>query len=226
MSRRTDKELRRQRRSPGRRVGTREERAGTILIVTEGKRTEPAYFNGLKRKLEAAHAGTVDVEAPVIQVRGCGESGSKLVDQARRIRQKSGKVYREVWVVCDADDFDLDRAQAEANASSDDVRLVWSNRSFELWLLLHFENVQASFTAAQLCDRLDRVFRGEGAGGYEKAREDVFEVLEEHGSVSEAMKRAERLRELYGADRLASSPSKCDPCTTVDKLVGSLLSYC
>lgn len=226
MSRKSDKELRRQRQRTGRRVNTREERAGTILIVTEGKRTEPAYFNGLKRKIEAAHAGTIDIEAPVIEVRGCGESGSKLVEQAQRIRQKSGKVYREVWVVCDADDFDLDRAQADANSASDDLHLVWSNRSFELWLLLHFENVQAQFTADQLCDRLDGVFRSKGVGGYEKARGDVFEVLEEHGNVAEAIKRAERLRGLHGADRLASSPSKCDPCTTVDELVGNLLRYC
>lgn len=44
-------------------------RANSFLIVTEGKRTEPLYFNGMKRLIEKKNGGNIDVvENPVIDI--------------------------------------------------------------------------------------------------------------------------------------------------------------
>lgn len=225
MPRRNDRDQRRKHRKSSRSVGTRRERAGAILIVTEGEKTEPIYFRGIKAKIESSHMGTLDIETPVIEVRGIGESTGKLVDKATRINRRSGKVYNKVWVVCDADDFeDLDVSKVEAKNAG--MGFVWSNRAFELWLLLHFERCEIAYSTEQLFHRLDRALRQRGVGGYEKAREDLYRILEEHGDLEKAVERAKGLREMHGEGKVSSNPSLCDPCTTVDMLVTHLLSYC
>lgn len=225
MPKRSDRDSRRSRKPRGRSVGTRRERAGTVLIVTEGEKTEPNYFKGVKKDVESAQAGVVDIMVPVIEVKGTGQSTSKLVEQAERILQRSGKVYSEVWIVCDADDFpDLDEAKQRARAEG--MGFVWSNRSFELWLLLHFENCEVAYTSRQLFERLDRTLRQKGFGGYDKAREDIYRVLKQNGDFNRAMSRAKLLREMHGEQKVESHPSQCDPCTTVDELVTHLLGFC
>lgn len=127
--------------------------------------------------------------------------------------------------MCDADDFeDLDSSKVEAKNAG--MGFVWSNRAFELWLLLHFERCEVAYSAEQLFQRLDRALRRCGVGGYEKARDDLYRILEEHGNSGKAIERAKELREMHGAGKVNSSPSLCDPCTTIDMLVTHLLSYC
>ena len=58
-------------------------RANSYLIVTEGKRTEPFYFNGIKRKIQETIGGRIDVvDAPLIEVEGEGTSTGRLIETA------------------------------------------------------------------------------------------------------------------------------------------------
>lgn len=98
-------------------------RPGHVLIVTGGRCTEPAYFNGLAR-----------VHRARVKVRQKTDSPEKLVRYAKSIFTEDE--YDSMWCVVDVDEFDIEAARAEADRQG--VGLVVSDPCFELWLVLHF----------------------------------------------------------------------------------------
>ncbi len=107
-------------------------KANSYLIVTEGKRTEPNYFNGLAKEILAKVGGTVEV----IDIYGEGASTQKLIEIAEMRANKAKIPYQYIWVVFDKDDFeDFDLAIKEGEAKG--YHVAWSNQSFEYWIYLH-----------------------------------------------------------------------------------------
>lgn len=74
------------------------------LIVCEGKKTEPNYFNGLKKKINNKYGNKVDVLIPNIEVKGTGRNTTDLVKYTQKYVNYSSKVYGQVWVVFDKDE--------------------------------------------------------------------------------------------------------------------------
>jgi hypothetical protein len=114
------------RRAPLREPATR------ILIYCGGLRTEPNYFEGLRR-----HAGNRSV---VVEVRRRGVSPEQLCRAAMDFMRRSGASYDEVWCVFDVDNFDITAARQAADRGG--IALAVSNPCFELWLLLHHEETR------------------------------------------------------------------------------------
>jgi hypothetical protein len=102
-----------------------------ILVVCGGRRTEPAYLDGLRRTTENA----------ALQIRAVGRSPVQLVDYASGLA--STRDYDEVWCVVDADQFDVEQAHRSARVG--DVELAVSSPCFEYWLLLHLRDVRRQF---------------------------------------------------------------------------------
>lgn len=119
----------------GRRVGTREER-WSVLVVTNGNRTEVDYFEALKKEPW--------VIADKVKVKFEHGEPAAVVVRAARIRDDSA--YDEAWVVCDVDDFDL--KSAITDAADREVRLALSVPSFEVWLILHLSDGCPGFNNA------------------------------------------------------------------------------
>lgn len=94
----------------------------TILVVCGGLRTEPAYFDGLKRWTRNA--------AVRVKVVGSGRSPSALVECAVKTARGNADGYDELWCVFDVDDFSITEAEREARRHG--VRLAVSNPCFEL----------------------------------------------------------------------------------------------
>ena len=81
-------------------------RANSFLIVTEGKRTEPLYFNGMKKLIEEKTGGNIQVvENTLIDISGEGCSTGKLIEVTDRIVKEAKIVYQNIWVAFDKDDF-------------------------------------------------------------------------------------------------------------------------
>jgi hypothetical protein len=120
----------------GRRRPFREPRL-RLLVVCGGKRTEPAYFIGLKNYLRNP--------AVVVTIRAKAQAPEDLVRHSRFIAPVAGDEFDQVWCVVDSDEFDLE--PAVSLAADLDVRLAVSNPCFELWLLLHHRDC-----TAHLCD--------------------------------------------------------------------------
>lgn len=117
---------------------TKTPKANSYLIVTEGKRTEPYYFNGLKKLIVEKVGGMVNVvENPSIKIHGVGSSTGKLIEIADQLVKDAKVLYQNVWVVFDKDDFE-DFDQAIQDGLKKGYHIAWSNQAFEYWLYLHF----------------------------------------------------------------------------------------
>ena len=118
-----------------------------ILIVCEGEKTEPNYFNALKRKFRSQTA-TIDIDknsnsAPISVV----EYAIKKAEEA----EKNEENYDIIYCVIDRDshkDFvrALDKIPKTKKYGSK-FYIILSVPCFEFWLLLHFEDTIRSFYA-------------------------------------------------------------------------------
>ena len=204
-----------------RQVGIRELKFPRLLIVTEGTETEINYFQGIKDRIQARYREQIIVEKIDMELEGTGRGTTQVVQAA--LKRRNRNMYSEVWVLFDKDDF-IDFDQAIAQAKQEGMETAWSNRCFELWILLHFEQVFNPFTNEQYISRLNHIFSQQGlcGGSYEKADRSLFWVLEP--SLKDAISRSEKLFDLVQQQGIHLS-SQSDPATTVHRLVKKLLPY-
>ncbi len=110
-----------------------------ILIVCEGKKTEPAYFR-------AFHLSNVTIEGGGMNTQSLVQHAVELRDAARRER----RTYNAIWCVFDRDSFSADVFnQALALAQRNKFGVAYSNEAFELWCLLHFHYYQQASSRNQ-----------------------------------------------------------------------------
>lgn len=120
-------------KSKGWRSGKREGRSRMVrmtrhLVVSEGKETEPRYFEGVRAALGAANERKV-----AIVVKGTGKHTLDLLDFAVEHCRYAPETFDHVWLVYDKDDFpasDFDAMECKCNELSDGSRTfhaLWSN---------------------------------------------------------------------------------------------------
>lgn len=174
-----------------------------FLIVCEGEKTEPNYFEGFR------------VPREIIEIKGTGYNTLRLVNEAIKLAEQ-GK-FDQVWVVLDKDDFPADNFnEALASAKREGISVAYSNEAFELWYLLHFDFHQSAISRATYKSRLSQPQRL----GFEYKKNDpqIHDVLRPR--IETAIKNATNLLQIYGETHL---PARDNPCTSVHKLVSELL---
>lgn len=200
-------------------------RANSYLIVTEGERTEPFYFKGIKKLISEKVGGTVNiVEAPLIDVSGEGSSTGKLIQITERIVKEAKIIYQNIWVIFDKDDFE-DFDQAIKAGQERGYNIGWSNQSFEYWLYLHFNYSDSALHRHEWNQKLDEIFKRYelGDGIYRKNYENIYELVDVYDGVNTAIKHAKRRMADFDPQKM--KPSEYDPGTQVYLLVEKLKSY-
>ena len=192
-----------------------------ILIVSEGSKTEPNYFQEI-RAAYRLHTANVEVQpsglgtAP-IQVVKYAQQLFESGDRHKNIQQRA---FEKVYALFDRDDHDsyfdaLRLAESLDGRLRNDVKqpvvfqAIASVPSFELWLLLHYEDIQAPLHR----DEVMRCLK-QHIPGYEKGMGKAFASTSEHLAV--ATQRAERLAARFTAD---TAP---EPFTAIAGLVALL----
>lgn len=204
------------------REGTRRSRQVRVrlvrhLIVCEGKRTEPLYFEGMRSRLSAENRGKVQID-----VLGTGKHTLDLLEFAAEKARSSANPYAYVWVVYDKDDFDeweFDEVAARCKSmrvGNARFHAVWSNPCFEIWLLLHFGYTSAPMTSAECIERLDREMRKTCGKAYEKADKGLYGLLGNRRAMAQL--NAGRLLKEH-ADLGRAKPSECNPSTKVGEIL-------
>jgi predicted nucleic acid-binding protein len=95
-----------------------------FLIVCEGTQTEVNYFERFR--------------VPRTVVKGLGRNPTQLIQYA--IDLSTEEEFDQVWCVFDRDDFPVsDITRAVALAKKNNIKIAYSNESFELWYILHFQ---------------------------------------------------------------------------------------
>lgn len=184
-----------------RRVTDRRPLRQRFLIMCEGERTEPNYFKRFRVPKEIR-----------VKIIGQGYSTVKLVRSALRLMQ--GADYDQVWCVFDRDEFPVEQFnEALRLARENHIKVAYSNQSFEIWYLLHFDYHNTPTTRQRykeiLTDRLETEYR--------KNDSDLYYRLEPLQAT--AIRNAERLLQWYAENH---DPARDDPCTTVHHLVQEL----
>ena len=197
-----------------------------ILIVCEGKNTEPSYFRQF-------HSSTTTIET--VEIVGEGYNTLSLVERAEYLKNNKYPDY-QVWCVFDADPKPDNPQQlvnfnnAIKKAESLGYYLAYSNQAFEYWLILHFEDHQGSAMDRKLYyDKINKYLTSINHKAYydkdsKMINERIFNVLlgidMKTGKTRQqiAIERAKKIYDRYNHTNPASEESS----TTVYKLVNKL----
>jgi hypothetical protein len=187
----------------------------SFFIIGCGGKTEAIYFNNLVYGREDIRVETLPPD---------NQNLSSPLQTIERINKYWEDYQQEegdqIWVVLDVDHHftgghENGTKDALELANSQNYSVVFSNPCFELWLLLHHEEVlpvQSFPDCKLLVDHL-RTKRGR----YRKTTIDIEEYLP---NIPDAINRARRLR-----NNSSSVPPR-NPGTDIDKLMNALNDAC
>jgi len=183
----------------------------TILIVTEGEKTEPDYLNGLRNHLKLHTADIRVITSEGTDPLSVVDSAIIFRDERKKLsRRGSGVPYDSAWAV-----FDTERAKtnpklnaAIQKAKDNNISIAISNPCFEFWLLLHYEYTTAPFSS---CANIIRRIKDNHLPGYEKEKIPVNEFI---ARIPEATNRAGKCRQ-----HVINANTDGNPSTDMDLLV-------
>jgi hypothetical protein len=114
----------------------------SILVFTEGKKTEPVYLTHWSRIYREKTIVTIDDfhGAPLSLVQ---EAATRRMADLKAARRGRGDAYSEYWCVFDIDEHP-NVAQALDLAASSGINVSVTNPCVELWFLLHFQDQNAA----------------------------------------------------------------------------------
>jgi hypothetical protein len=182
-----------------------------ILIVCEGTRTEPGYFNELR------HTERIPID---LEIRRGGvpktlvERAVELKNAAKKdakTRQDVNLLYDEVWCVFDIDEHPA-VPDAKQQARDNGIELAISNPCFELWILLHFRDQRA---------HIDRAVVQRDCAKYLPDYEKAVPFAKLHPNYEEVVKRALDL----DAWQQTRGGEGSNPSTGVHKLTEKIKSF-
>jgi hypothetical protein len=189
-------------------------------IYCEGENTEPEYFKSFP----------VNTETKVEAI-GLSRSKTALVDKAIELFTKDELLHdqanydedRQLWVVFDFDtaghiNEDQDFNNAIQKAENNGIQVAYSNDSFELWFVLHYQYVESALIRDQyykiLSENLNCNYEEDGKSKeYSKA---LYHILlpNQKQAIQNATRLFENMKDKTYNDQ--------NPCTTVFKLVEEL----
>lgn len=181
-----------------------------LLIACESKETEPNYFNNAKEIWKLSSVFVVKVK---YSQKAKGDP-RKLIAEAKKWQDEAkeeGMPYDQVWCVFD-DDGRTSAKTACEKAEKFQFKIAFSNPAFELWLLMHFQDQNASLDQNEALKKLKKKMPG-----FEKNAADLFVQLETN--LDSAIQRAQVLRKQHRQDQ---NDETSNPSTSVDQLMGEL----
>lgn len=194
-----------------------------FLIVCEGTKTEPNYFESLKKDLPKGVLTSCRID-----IEGTGRNTMSLVNESitikERLENQTSLSIDKIWVVFDRDSFESDHFNDAINFcknQSPEIGCAWTNEAFELWYLLHFHFYNTAINR----DLYQKLIEGNlkpilgNQYEYQKNSIEMYNILQEHGNIKLAIKYATKLEaEFIGKTDYANH----NPCTKVHHLVAEL----
>ena len=183
-----------------------------IRLLTEGRRTEVEYF----AKWAAEFRGRITIDfdhfhgTPLSLV----ERAADLVEQRRRSlrRRQSDVAFDEIWCVFDRDEHPF-VAEAIALAERNEIGVAFSNPCFELWFVLHAQDLRRHTERGIVQDL-------SASHGFTTGKALAVESWDRLRSTWEpAETRGEALDAMHNDN---GSPPRSNPSTTVRRLVRQL----
>lgn len=162
----------RKKKSLGRRARFRDARL--IVIATEGTFTEKQYFSRFESsKVKVEVLETVQDKSSKFY--GCS-SPKQVIDRLNEYKKEydiRSEEDGQLWLMLDTDNWKTNLTQTANEASQKKYRLAISNPCFELWIYLHFHQIDNA--QAFSCREIEKLLK-EMPHGYNKTklRLDLF----------------------------------------------------
>lgn len=186
-----------------------------IYIFTEGKKTEPIYFNFKKSQIRKNNIK--------IEIKGKGKNTISLVDSVLKFikRERINPKIDECWVVFDKDDCKENFNLAIESAEKNDLKVAYSNEAFELWFLLHFVLIESTIKREDYNQKITENYKkltNDNKYKYDKKSDKCIQSLITLIRNKEifAIKNAKKLLNQYKNEK---SYLKKNPSTTIHILV-------
>lgn len=194
------------------------------LILCEGEKTEPNYFQGLKEDLPKGVLIYYQID-----IEGTGRNTESLVDEALRLKKlyekESNRPIDRLWVLFDRDSFsanDFNNAVWRCQNSKPEIGCAWSNEAFELWYLLHFHFYNNGMSRKDYQDSIEENLRPSVGNNYQykKNSTEMYTLLKEYESLDDAIRNGKRLAANF---ENRQDYANHNPCTMVWQLVEELI---
>ena len=197
-----------------RKASGRRKRKPVVYLICEGSETEIRYFKKFRSR---------ECNIDIVPIPSQYKSADKLVQKARATIGYSPYYPDEgdiIWCVFDRDDnTNAMLSKAKQMAIKEGYQIAFSNPSFEVWFLLHFNN---QTTPVENCETAIKLLKKKGRlEQYEKNKE-VYEQLKplQEAAIDRAKKRVSVLQ----AEHTEILSRESNPVTTVAELVEYLNS--
>lgn len=194
-----------------------------MLIVCEGERTEPMYFESFKKELPP---GVLDNNR--IEIEGTGYNTESIIRETIRIRDSKEKSmnrkFDQTWVVFDRDSFPanhFNNAIQMAQSCDPVINCAWSNEAFELWYCLHFCYITHGMPRKDYSKMIGKEIAARSGAPfkYTKNNPELYDLLLKHGNQEQAVKWAQKIAAGYGPNLKYADQN---PRTQVWELVNAI----
>ncbi len=184
----------------------------TLWIFCEGK-TEKIYFNKLK----------IDKRISRISIRPfeCGHSNADgIVQEAIDFTQKND-YWNKDMIVCVFDRDANTKSQldvAKRKARDNGIKLIFSNPSFEFWIISHFGYYPTSTETDTLISQIEQKL-----GSYNKTDRELYIKLKD--KTPDALKNSKKIFEMHIKNEKELISRETNPITFVHELVTQIDKY-
>ena len=198
--------------SPQRLAGTKKTNIGRIIIFCEGK-TEKYYFDYFAEIIKKNKY--TDVEVVLETANGNAQTVLSYAnnfmsdEDHNRLFSAYGK-----YLVFDCDDPPNIQ---DVVLAAKDYELLISNHLFEIWLLMHFEDVDVKLTKREIYRRLSVHLHSSYSKGHKGKTREIIQ----NGDVDKAIDNAKALEQQYEVKEKSvfTSIKDMNPYTSVHKLI-------
>jgi len=212
-----DKKLERNKRKDDRKTGIRKE-LDRVIIACEGTVTEKQYFQSIFDDL--VENNNIAKTSLVIAKHSHTDPKGVLADLEKALEKDSE--FEHKWIVVDRDEVkpnggghDVENFNgAISSAEAKGIDVAYSNPSFEIWYLLHFEYRNTALSRDEVIIELKKYV------DYEKNSKTIYiELLDLQKNAIDNAKKLEAMHTSHGRKL---DPAIDNPSTTVYKLVETL----
>lgn len=221
-----------------------EDKLPTFIIFTEDAMSEKLYFESFqteKLKINVVEDQKSKMESIFRAIKHCEKN--KVFDKGIHIWCVFDRDFNGIPNELDKDEISFD--ESPHTAKRNNIKVAWSNDCFELWILLHYEDVDEKepLLRNENYERLTEILKvdkkissdlhvniEQGTFNYVnnfKRKKNfinyILPTLKDPTRRTTAIKRAEELEKYHATRNVV--PHKMCPCTMVHHLVKELLQY-
>lgn len=217
MSRRQSKEDKKSERlqRKDRRKSAIKQELDRVIIACEGTVTEKQYFQSIFDELVKNNN---IAKTSLVIAKHSHTDPKGVLDDLEKALEKDNE-FEHKWIVIDRDEVkpnggghDIENFNgAISSAEANGINVAYSNPSFEIWYLLHFEYRNTALTRDEVITELKKYV------DYEKNSKTIYTEL--LSSQKFAIENAKKLEAMHTTSGRILQPAIDNPSTTVYKLV-------